>query len=73
MNLPLRAYSALICLVAFAASPVFAQTWDPVKSDGMNNTAMGTDALANPNLDEDGGCHNTASGMDTLTADTSGS
>jgi len=66
-------YSAFICLAALGSSLVSAQTWDPVKSDGMNNTAMGTSALANPNLDADGGCHNTASGASALTADTSGS
>jgi hypothetical protein len=69
----LKAYPALLSMVALSASPVWAQTWDPVRSDGMNNTAMGTLALANPNLDEDGGCHNTASGADTLQVDTSGS
>jgi hypothetical protein len=66
-------YSALVCMVALGASPVFAGTWNPVSSDGMYNTATGTGALTNPNLDADGGCHNTASGADTLTADTSGS
>jgi trimeric autotransporter adhesin len=73
MNHPREASWALICMFALGASPAFAQTWDPVKSDRMNNTAMGTAALANPKLDADGGCHNTASGADTLTADTSGS
>lgn len=73
MNPSLKAYSALVCLVALGSGPAFGQTWNPVKSDGMNNTAVGTDALLNPNLDADGGCHNTASGADTLTADTSGS
>lgn len=74
MNHPLTGYSALILVVALVASPVVAQqTWNPVSSDSMNNTAMGKSALANPDLDGDGGCHNTASGADTLTADTSGS
>ena len=73
MNHPLEAYRALLCMVALGASPVFAQTWDPVKSDAMNNTAMGTGALADPDLDADGACHNTASGADALRADTSGS
>jgi hypothetical protein len=69
----LKAYPALLCMVTLGAGPVLAQTWDPVRSDGMNNTAMGTGALANPNLDNDGGCHNTASGQDALEVDTSGS
>jgi hypothetical protein len=73
MNLSLRSCTALLCLSVLGASPAFAQTWDPVSSDGMNNTAMGTGALMNPNLDADGGCHNTASGADTLSVDTSGS
>lgn len=73
MKHPLEASWALIGMVALAAGPAFAQTWDPVKSDGMNNTAMGTRALANPELDAEGGCHNTASGAESLTADTSGS
>lgn len=73
MKHSLEASWALIGMVALAAGPAFAQTWDPVKSDGMNNTAMGTRALANPELDAEGGCHNTASGAETLTADTSGS
>jgi Chaperone of endosialidase len=60
-------------MVALGASPGFAQTWNPVKSDAMNNTAMGTGALTNPDLDDEGGCHNTASGADTLTEDRSGS
>ena len=73
MNHPQKAYSALIFMITLGASPVFAQTWNPVRSDGMNNTAMGTGALTNPELDADGGCHNTASGADTLTVDKSGS
>jgi hypothetical protein len=73
MNHPQKAYSALICMVALGASPVFAATWNPVSSDGMDNTAMGTGALTDPDLDADGGCHNTASGTYTLTVDTSGS
>lgn len=73
MDHPLKAYWALIGIVALGANPAFAQTWNPVKSDGMNNTAMGTGALADPDIDADGGCHNTASGADALSADTSGS
>lgn len=73
MNHPQTAYSALICMVALGASPVFAATWNPVSSDGMANTAMGTGALTDPDLDADGGCHNTASGAETLTVDSSGS
>ena len=73
MNHPQKAYSALVCMLALGTSPVFAQTWNPVRSDGSNNTAMGTGALTDPDLDADGGCHNTASGADTLTVDTSGS
>ena len=74
MNHPQKTYSALICMAALGASPVFAQqSWNPVSSDTMNNTAMGTGALTNPDLDADGACHNTASGADTLAQDTSGS
>jgi hypothetical protein len=42
MNRLQKVFSALICMVALGASPVFAQTWNPVRSDPMNNTAMGT-------------------------------
>jgi len=74
MNRSPRVSPALMFMIALGTSPVFAQpAWNPVSSDGMNNTAMGTGALMNPNLDSDGGCHNTASGADTLTVDTSGS
>src|SRR5271156_516614 len=66
-------YAVLICTLAAAATPALAQSWDPTSSDAMNNTAMGTGALANPDLDSDGGCHNVASGMDALNVDTSGS
>jgi hypothetical protein len=55
------------------ATPALAQQPpDVVTSDSMANTAMGTDALLNVNLDESG-CHNTASGADALYSDTSGS
>ena len=45
---------------------------DPVKSDSLANTAVGTDALFNVDLDEYG-CHNTAIGDDALYSDKSGS
>jgi trimeric autotransporter adhesin len=73
MNHVVKAYCALICILAAAADPALAGTWDPVSSDGMNNTAIGSNALSNPNLDSDGGCHNTASGADALRVDTDGS
>jgi hypothetical protein len=63
----------LICLASAMATPALAQQPpDVVTSDSMANTAMGTDALLNVNLDESG-CHNTASGADALYSDTSGS
>src|SRR5271168_534594 len=73
MNRTTKFYSALIGVLAVAANPSFAQTWDPTDSDAMNNTAMGTGALANPSMDTQGGCHNTASGTDALAVNTSGS
>src|ERR1700691_1684108 len=73
MNHSTKFYSALIGIFAAAANPSFAQTWDPTGSDAMNNAAMGANALANPDMDSEGGCHNTGSGTDALAVDTSGS
>ena len=73
MNYSAKAFSVLICLISAMATPALAQQPpDVVTSDSMANTAMGTDALLNVNLDESG-CHNTASGADALYSDTSGS
>jgi hypothetical protein len=75
MNLSIKSCMAIACVLAAAATtPTFAQstTWT-VESDPMNNTAIGSDALANPNIDSDGGCHNTASGEGALQWDSSGS
>jgi len=73
MNIPAKACSMVICLVAALSTPALAQQPpDPIKSDSMANTAMGTDALLNVDLAESG-CHNTAIGEDALYADTSGS
>jgi len=73
MNHPAKAYSLFFCLVFALAAPALAQQPpDPVASDSMANTAMGTDALLHVNLDESG-CHNTATGEDALYSDTSGS
>jgi hypothetical protein len=65
-------YAALVFALA-AANPTFAGTWNPVSSDGMHNTAVGTGALSDPDLDADGACHNTAVGDGALTSDASGS
>src|SRR5271155_653333 len=73
MNHSTKLYSALVGIITIAANPSFAQTWDPTGSDAMNNAAMGTNALANPDMDSEGGCHNTASGTDAIAVDTSGS
>jgi hypothetical protein len=66
--------SHLILISAFAvAGAAFGQPPpDPVTSDSLANTAMGTNTLLNVSLDESG-CHNTASGEDALYSDTSGS
>jgi hypothetical protein len=73
MNHPAKAYSVFFCLVfALATQALAQQPPDPVASDSMANTAMGTDALLHVNLDESG-CHNTATGEDALYSDTSGS
>jgi Chaperone of endosialidase len=73
MNHSAKSCSALIYLIAVMASAALAQQPpDPVKSDSMANTAMGTDALLHVDLAESG-CHNTASGEDALYSDTSGS
>jgi hypothetical protein len=73
MNYSAKAYSLLICLISGMASSALAQQPpDPVTSDSLANTAMGTNALLHVNLDESG-CHNTASGDDALYSDTSGS
>lgn len=69
-----RFLPALLCVFT-AATPALAATatWNPVSSDDMLNTAVGGGALANTDLDEDGGCHNTAAGYEALHVDTSGS
>jgi Chaperone of endosialidase len=73
MNHSAKAYSVLICLIsAMATSALAQQPPDPVKSDSMSNTAMGSNALFNVKLSESA-CHNTASGQDALYSDTSGS
>ena len=72
MNHSTRTYSMLICLSAIATSALAQQPPDLVKSDDLANTAMGSNALLHVNLEESG-CHNTASGQDTLYSDTSGS
>jgi hypothetical protein len=73
MNYSAKAYSVLICLISAMATPALAQQPpDPVTSDSLANTAMGTDALLHVDLDESG-CHNTATGEDALYSDTSGS
>ena len=73
MNHSAKAYSVLICLIsAMATSALAQQPPDPVRSDSMANTAMGSNALFNVKLSESA-CHNTASGEDALYSDTSGS
>jgi len=73
MNHSAKAYGAMICLICAMATPALAQQPpDVVVSDSMANTAMGTDALLNVNLDESG-CHNTATGENALYSDVSGS
>jgi hypothetical protein len=72
MNHSAKAYSVWICLLSAVATSALAQPPDPVTSDSLANTAMGSSALLNVNTDE-GGCHNTASGEDALYSDTSGS
>jgi hypothetical protein len=73
MNHSAMACSVSICLIsAMATSALAQQPPDPVKSDSMANTAMGTNALLHANLSESA-CHNTASGEDALYSDTSGS
>jgi hypothetical protein len=57
---------------AMATSALAQQPPDPVRSDSMANTAMGSNALFNVKLSESA-CHNTASGEDALYSDTSGS
>src|SRR5277367_4446349 len=74
MNHPAKVYSAFLCALAATGGPAFAQQIvNPVVSDYLNNTAMGTGALANPNMEDDGGCHNTASGTGALAMDDAGS
>jgi hypothetical protein len=73
MNHSAKTCSVSICLVfAMASSALAQQPPDPVKSDSMANTAMGSNALFNVKLSESA-CHNTASGQDALYSDTSGS
>src|SRR5450755_1040298 len=68
-----KAFAAMVCLFfAMATAAPAQQPPDPVASDSLANTAMGTDALLNIDLSESG-CHNTASGEDALYSDTSGS
>jgi hypothetical protein len=73
MKHSIQTYSVSICLIsALATSALAQQPPDVVKSDDLANTAMGSNALVHVKLDESG-CHNTASGEDTLYSDTSGS
>jgi hypothetical protein len=73
MNHSARTYLISIGMSsALAAAAVAQQPPDVVKSDDLANTAMGSNALLHVNLDESG-CHNTASGEDTLYSDTAGS
>ncbi len=73
MNHSAKACSVLVCLLsAMATSALAQQPPDPVKSDSMANTAMGSNALLHVVLSESA-CHNTASGEDALYSDTSGS
>ena len=67
-----QSHLSLIGALAVAGAAYGQQPSDPVTSDPLANTAMGTNALLNVNLDESG-CHNTASGEDALYSDTSGS
>jgi hypothetical protein len=67
-----QSHLILIGALAVAGAAYAQQPPDLVTSDSMANTAMGTNALLNVNLEE-AGCHNTASGEDTLYSDTSGS
>ncbi len=73
MNHSAKALAASIFLICAMMTPALAQQPpDLVISDSLANTAMGTDALLHVNLAEIG-CHNTASGKNTLFSDTSGS
>ena len=73
MNHSAKALAASIWLISVMTTSALAQQPpDPVLSDSLANTAMGTDALLNVNLLEFA-CHNTASGEDTLYSDISGS
>lgn len=73
MNHSAKALAMSICLISAMTTPALAQQPpDPVNSDSLANTAMGTDALLNVDLAESG-CHNTASGEDALYSDTSAS
>ena len=66
MNHSAKACSVLVCLLsAMATSALAPQRPDPVKSDSMANTAMGSNALLHVVLSESA-CHNTASGEDAL-------
>jgi hypothetical protein len=68
-----KSLAASFCLICAMTSAALAQQPpDSVTSDSLANTAMGTDALLHVNLAETG-CHNTASGKNTLFSDTSGS
>lgn len=67
-----QSHLILIGAIAVAGAAYGQQPPDLVISDSLANTAMGTNALLNVNLDESG-CHNTASGEDALYSDTSGS
>jgi hypothetical protein len=73
MNYSTKNFAVLMLLIGATATPALAQQPpDLVQSDSMANTAMGTSALQNIDLDESG-CHNTGSGAYALYSDTSGS
>lgn len=72
MRILKQSHLVLIGAIAVAGTAYGQQPPDLVISDSLANTAMGTDALLNVNLDESG-CHNTASGEDALYSDIGGS
>jgi len=72
MKILFQSHLILIGALAVSGAAYAQQPPDTVISDSMANTAMGTGALLNLNLEESG-CHNTASGDDALYSDTGGS
>jgi hypothetical protein len=72
MNTIIRLAAVVVGLVLMSMTPSLGQIPNPTASDGNENTAGGTGALANVNETVVGGFSNTAFGFSALNQDTTG-